>query len=62
MHAIMYGFGPAFKRNFTSEPIEMVDHYNLFCELLDISPHPNNGTIARAKAFLNEKHGLEGIW
>ncbi|CAG2118376.1 unnamed protein product, partial [Medioppia subpectinata] len=33
MRAIMYGFGPSFRRNYVSEPLEMVDHYNLFCHL-----------------------------
>ena len=53
MRGIMYGFGPAFKKNFTSEPIEMVDHYNLFCLLLNITPHPNNGTFEKIKPFFN---------
>ena len=51
----MYGFGSALKRNYTSAPIEMVDHYNLFCHLLNITPLPNNGTQSKALDFLKAK-------
>ena len=53
MRGIMYAFGPAFKKNFTSKPIEMVDHYNLFSLILGITPHPNNGTVEKIKPFFN---------
>ncbi|CAG2178111.1 unnamed protein product, partial [Oppiella nova] len=52
IRAIMYGFGPALKKNYTSDWISMVDHYNLFCHILGINPIPNNGTDAKAKAII----------
>ncbi|CAG2117897.1 unnamed protein product, partial [Medioppia subpectinata] len=52
MRGIMYGFGPAFKKNFMAQPLEMVDHYNLFCHLLGINPIPNNGTDSKVREML----------
>ncbi|CAG2174264.1 unnamed protein product, partial [Oppiella nova] len=57
IRAIMYGFGPALKKNYTSDWISMVDHYNLFCHILGINPIPNNGTDAKAKAMLVSSSG-----
>ncbi|CAG2177133.1 unnamed protein product [Oppiella nova] len=54
MRAIMYGFGPAFRKNYTSEPLEMVDHYNLFCNLVGIPVNPNNGSEDRVEKLLKE--------
>ncbi|CAG2123020.1 unnamed protein product, partial [Medioppia subpectinata] len=52
MRGIMYGFGPALKKNYTAESLEMVDHYNLFCHILGINPIPNNGTDSKAREML----------
>ena len=59
MRAIMYGFGPAFRKNYVSEPLAQVDHYNLFCHLLDIDPKPNNGSMARIERLLKEAESEE---
>ncbi|XP_054156958.1 glycerophosphocholine choline phosphodiesterase ENPP6-like [Oppia nitens] len=52
MRGIMYAFGPALKNNYLSEPLEMVDHYNLFCHILGITPLPNNGTDSKVTKML----------
>jgi hypothetical protein len=52
MRAIMYGFGPAFRKDYVCGPLEQVDHYNLFCHLIDIKPKPNNGTYSRVEKLL----------
>ncbi|CAG2178962.1 unnamed protein product [Oppiella nova] len=57
IRAIMYGFGPALKKNYTSDWISMVDHYNLFCHILGINAIPNNGTDAKAKEMLVSSSG-----
>ncbi|CAG2174457.1 unnamed protein product [Oppiella nova] len=57
IRAIMYGFGPALKKNYTSDWISMVDHYNLFCHILGINAIPNNGTDAKAEAMLVSSSG-----
>ncbi|XP_054155596.1 glycerophosphocholine cholinephosphodiesterase ENPP6-like [Oppia nitens] len=55
MRTIVYGFGPAFRKAYISEPLEMVDHYNLFCELLDLNNcRPNNGSKYRTELLLKE--------
>ncbi|XP_054157985.1 glycerophosphocholine cholinephosphodiesterase ENPP6-like [Oppia nitens] len=52
IRAIMYAFGPALKANFVSEPLDMVDHYNLFCHILGIVPSPNDGNESKIMKML----------
>ena len=59
MRAIMYAFGPNLRRNYTSEPLAQVDHYNLFCHLLGITPHPNNGSVTKMERLLREAESEE---
>ncbi|XP_053394488.1 uncharacterized protein LOC123525750 isoform X2 [Mercenaria mercenaria] len=44
MHALFLAHGPAFKDNFTAEPFENIELYDLMAEVLNISAAPNNGT------------------
>ncbi|XP_015929500.1 glycerophosphocholine cholinephosphodiesterase ENPP6 [Parasteatoda tepidariorum] len=44
MRGIFFARGPGLKRNYISQPLQMVDIYNILCELLGIEPLPNNGT------------------
>ena len=53
MRTIMFARGPGLKKNFTSRPLLMTDHYNLLCHLLDIEAQPNNGSWARVRGFLS---------
>jgi hypothetical protein len=55
----MYGFGPAFRKDYVCSPLEQVDHYNLFCHLIDIKPKPNNGTYSRVEKLLVESESNE---
>lgn len=55
MRTIMYARGPGLKKNFTSQPLMMTDHYNLLCNLLDIESQPNNGSWSRVKSMLSTK-------
>lgn len=49
MRGTFLATGPAFKKNFTSRnSMVMTDHYNVFCRILGIEGHPNNGTLDRA--------------
>jgi len=50
MRAIFAATGPFFKKSFVSKSsMIMVDHYNVFCAVLDINHfcHPNNGSWTR---------------
>jgi predicted AlkP superfamily pyrophosphatase or phosphodiesterase len=50
MRAIFAGTGPAFKSGFVSrESMIMTDHFNIFCHVLQISCHANNGSIDRVE-------------
>ncbi|MBN3324710.1 ENPP3 phosphodiesterase, partial [Atractosteus spatula] len=44
MHAIFLGYGPQFLYKTQVEPFPNTELYNLMCDLLQISPAPNNGT------------------
>ena len=52
MHAIFYAIGPDFKAGYQQPLFKNVDLYNLFCELLEIQPAPNDGNIKRVKGML----------
>ncbi|XP_033737015.1 ectonucleotide pyrophosphatase/phosphodiesterase family member 5-like isoform X2 [Pecten maximus] len=45
MKPIFYAMGPNFGSNFSAPPINSVDIYPLLCELLGMTPSPNNGTL-----------------
>ncbi|KAM9316145.1 ectonucleotide pyrophosphatase/phosphodiesterase family member 3 [Gastrophryne carolinensis] len=44
MEAIFIGHGPGFKTQVEVEAFDNIELYNLMCDLLKISPAPNNGT------------------
>lgn len=52
MRGIFYARGPSFKTNFINPPIEMIDHYNIFCHILGINALPNNGSWSRVKNMM----------
>lgn len=52
MRTIFYARGPTLKKGFLSKPIGMVDHYELFCRLLQINPLPNNGSKNLMEDFI----------
>ncbi|XP_078319808.1 uncharacterized protein LOC111119482 isoform X2 [Crassostrea virginica] len=44
MQALFVAHGPGFKQNYSSQPFENIELYNLMSDLIGISPAPNNGT------------------
>ena len=52
MSPFFIAYGPAFKKNFVSKPINSVDIYPLMCHLLDLTPAPNNGSFDNVKQML----------
>ncbi|XP_072913364.1 ectonucleotide pyrophosphatase/phosphodiesterase family member 3-like [Hemitrygon akajei] len=44
MHAIFIGNGPGFKFKTEVGPFDNIELYNLMCDMLQITPSPNNGT------------------
>lgn len=53
MHAIFYAYGPAFKQNYRSGPIDNIDIYLLICEILGIEPAKNDGNLDNTLPLLN---------
>lgn len=47
MKSSFYAQGPFFKKGYRARPLESVDIYEMMCEILDISPAPNNGSRDR---------------
>ncbi|XP_046561053.1 glycerophosphocholine cholinephosphodiesterase ENPP6-like [Haliotis rubra] len=60
MKPIFLARGPNFKTNFTSDPIKNVDIYPLVCKLLKIEPAPNNGSLTRVNAFIQDTPPVSG--
>uniref|UniRef100_A0A8C9NAG7 Ectonucleotide pyrophosphatase/phosphodiesterase 1 n=1 Tax=Serinus canaria TaxID=9135 RepID=A0A8C9NAG7_SERCA len=52
MQAIFIGFGPGFKFGTQVDPFENIEVYNLMCDLLGVTPAPNNGTHGRLNHLL----------
>ncbi|KAF7707391.1 glycerophosphocholine cholinephosphodiesterase ENPP6 [Silurus meridionalis] len=52
MRGFLLAKGPAFKTNFQAGPIRSVDVYNLMCNMLSITPLPNNGSWSRVEFML----------
>uniref|UniRef100_A0A8C0KP80 Alkaline phosphodiesterase I n=1 Tax=Canis lupus dingo TaxID=286419 RepID=A0A8C0KP80_CANLU len=44
MQALFIGYGPGFKHNIEVDSFENIEVYNLMCDLLNLTPAPNNGT------------------
>ena len=59
MRAIFAGTGPAFRQNFvSSRSMVMTDHFNIFCHVLRIECHANNGSIDRVRDMFNPIYPL----
>ncbi|KAJ8305988.1 hypothetical protein KUTeg_016533 [Tegillarca granosa] len=62
MQALFIAHGPSFKQNYTREPFENIELYNLMSDLVGIKPAPNNGTygslhdILRSPPTTNHKN------
>ncbi|XP_027763273.1 venom phosphodiesterase 1-like isoform X1 [Empidonax traillii] len=64
MQAIFLAYGPSFKEKTEVDAFENIEVYNLMCDLLRITPAPNNGTHGSLnhllrKPFYNPSHPKE---
>ncbi|NWH81699.1 ENPP3 phosphodiesterase, partial [Piaya cayana] len=64
MEAIFLAYGPSFKEKVEVDAFENIEVYNLMCDLLHITPAPNNGTHGSLnhllkKPFHNPSHAKE---
>lgn len=55
MHGIFIAHGPAFKKKHEIDIVYNIDIYSLMCHILDINPHPNNGTFEGVQDMVAEK-------
>lgn len=52
MHPFFVAHGPAFRKEFISEPFNNVDIYPMICHILGLKPAPNNGSLANVCPML----------
>ncbi|XP_070567467.1 ectonucleotide pyrophosphatase/phosphodiesterase family member 7-like [Ptychodera flava] len=57
MKNIFVATGPDFKTGYISEPFNSVDIYPLLCQILQLEPAPNNGSLEIVKTLLNSNVG-----
>ncbi|XP_053159543.1 ectonucleotide pyrophosphatase/phosphodiesterase family member 7 isoform X2 [Hemicordylus capensis] len=61
MKTIFRAVGPAFRRGLEVEPFESVNVYALLCELLEITPEPNDGSLEATQHMLVKNAGTRTI-
>lgn len=54
MHAFFLASGPDFANGLTTPPFEMVHLYELMCEILKLTPAPNDGNLDAVRHLLAE--------
>ncbi|XP_066492237.1 bis(5'-adenosyl)-triphosphatase ENPP4 [Tiliqua scincoides] len=52
MHPFLAAHGPAFRKGYRQETINIVDIYPMMCHILGLTPQPNNGTLSNVKCLL----------
>lgn len=52
MKPIFYAMGPNIRRNYQVSVFKNVDIYPLVCELLQLPPAANNGSLRRVQSFI----------
>lgn len=55
MHPYFIGYGPAFKKGYNITQFMNLDIYPLMCNILGITPAPNNGSFDRVKSILKNE-------
>ena len=56
MHPLFVAMGPGFKKGVSVETFHTVDIYPLMCQLLDLDPAPNNGSLDTVQSLLVEEY------
>ncbi|XP_060071861.1 bis(5'-adenosyl)-triphosphatase enpp4-like [Ylistrum balloti] len=62
MKSIFYAMGPNFRQKYPASPFKSIDLYPLVCELLDMPPSDNNGTLANTKNFIKPFKNCDGTF
>lgn len=58
MHPFFFSYGPLIKEKHKVKPFNTVDLYPLFCEILQITPQPNNGSLSNVIDILKSSSGI----
>lgn len=62
MHTFFLAQGPAFNSSAVLESFVIVDLYPLMCHILELTPHPNNGSFERVATILSSIKNSEGSY
>ncbi|XP_019639048.1 PREDICTED: venom phosphodiesterase 2-like [Branchiostoma belcheri] len=54
MSALFTAYGPAFHQGLVVDPFGNIELYNMFCDLLGVTPAPNNGTRGSLNHLLRQ--------
>lgn len=52
MHPFFMARGPKIKKNYKIPPFETIDLFNLFCDILEVKPNKNNGTLSNIQSMV----------
>lgn len=58
MHPFFFSYGPNIKEKHKVKPFNTIDLYSLFCEILQITPQPNNGSLSNVIDILRTSSGI----
>ncbi|XP_072170043.1 venom phosphodiesterase 2-like [Diadema setosum] len=61
MKALFVAIGPGFKSQVETKPFQNIELYNLMCELLDLEPAPNNGTMGSLHHIMRSPKPLSDV-
>ncbi|XP_077977297.1 ectonucleotide pyrophosphatase/phosphodiesterase family member 5-like [Glandiceps talaboti] len=59
MHPFFIASGPSIKKNFTSDPFKNVDIYPMICEIMNLKPGKNNGSLDIVSKMLDLSHSVD---
>ena len=60
MRGIFFAHGPSFRKHNKINAFRNVNIYPLLCNLLEINPNPNNGSLSPfVNAFLETKYNIK---
>ena len=56
MRGIFVAHGPHFQKGLDIQDMNIINLYELMCHILQITPHPNNGSLSSVIYMLSENH------
>ena len=61
MYGVFLAHGPHFRKDLKIDSIQNIHLYELMCHILDLEPHPNNGSLSSVAYILRESQGMFAV-